>query len=163
MSDTAAVRLPDPSPYLLDEERVALVIRRHHPIVLLPAAALTLVIVLAVLWFLARGDLTGATFVGAMLILGGAAFFLFYRWIHWSRTVLVVTNRRLFEYVSLGIKRVTVLPVARQSIVFRQSPIGRAMGFGRVQVKTPNGAVLHDFEFLLEPARFRDAVTNIAA
>lgn len=163
MSDTAAVRLPDPSPYLLDEERVALVIRRHHPIVLLPAAALTLVIVLVVLWFLARGDLTGATFVGAMLILGSAAFFLFYRWIHWSRTVLVVTNRRLFEYVSLGIKRVTVLPVARQSIVFRQSPIGRAMGFGRVQVKTPNGAVLHDFEFLLEPARFRDAVTNIAA
>lgn len=163
MSDTAAVRLPDPSPYLLDEERVALVIRRHHPIVLLPAAALTLVIVLAVLWFLARGDLTGATFVGAMLILGGAAFFFFYRWIHWSRTVLVVTNRRLFEYVSLGIKRVTVLPVARQSIVFRQSPIGRAMGFGRVQVKTPNGAVLHDFEFLLEPARFRDEVTNIAA
>lgn len=163
MSDIIAVGLPDPSPYLLDEERVALVIRRHHPIVLLPIATLTLVVILIVLWFLLTDDPTGATFLGGLLIIAAAAMFFLYRWIHWSRTVLVVTNRRLFEYVSLGIKRVTVLPVVRQSIVFRQSPVGRAMGFGRVQVKTPNGAVLHDFMWLGEPARFRDVVTNIAA
>lgn len=163
MSETAAVGLPDPSPYLLDEERVALVIRRHHPIVLVPAAALTALIILAVLWYLMRDGATGATFVGAVLIITAAAGWFLYRWIHWSRTVLVVTNRRLFEYVSLGIRRVTVLPVARQSIVFRQSPVGRTLGFGRVQVKTPGGAVLHDFEWLGEPARFRDAVTDIAA
>jgi membrane protein YdbS with pleckstrin-like domain len=163
MSDSATIGLPDPSKYLLDEERVALVIRRHHPIVLAPVAALTSIIVLVVLWFLVQGDLTGATFLGALLIIGAAGLFFFYRYIHWSRTVLVVTNRRLFEYVSLGIKRVTVLPVARQSIVFRQSPFGRSLGFGRVQVKTANGAVLHDFAWLAEPARFRDEVTNIAA
>lgn len=163
MSDTAVVGLPDLSPYLLDEERVTLVIRRHHPIVLVPTATLTVVVILAVVFFLVARDVTGTTFLGAMVIIGVAAGFFLYRWIHWSRTVLVVTNRRLFEYISLGIKRVTVLPVARQAIVFRQSPVGRAMGFGRVQVTTANGTVLHDFEWLSEPARFRDEVTNIAA
>lgn len=163
MSDIATVGLPDPSKYLLDEERVALVIRRHHPIVLVPVAALTILVVLAVLWFLLASTPSAGVVIGALLVIGAAGFFFFYRWVHWSRTVLVVTNRRLFEYVSLGIKRVTVLPVARQSIVFRQSPVGRAMGFGRVQVKTPNGAVLHDFAWLSDPARFRDEVTNIAA
>jgi membrane protein YdbS with pleckstrin-like domain len=63
----------------------------------------------------------------------------------------------------LGIKRVTVMPVLRQSIVFRQSPIGRAMGFGTVEIKTANGSVLYSFNWLGDAERFRDEVTDIAA
>ncbi|HSK91106.1 MAG TPA: PH domain-containing protein [Euzebyales bacterium] len=103
--------------------------------------------------------------VAVLVILGvlAALVYFAYRWIHWSRTVLVITNRRLFQYVSLGIKRVTVMPVLRQSIVFRQTPIGRAMGVATVTVKTPNGAVLFNFDWLGDAERFHDEITDLAA
>lgn len=128
-----------------------------------PAALIAALLVVAVLAVLLLGTPTvGLLGLGGLVILG-AALYLAYRYVHWSRTVLVVTNRRLFQLVSLGIKRVTVLPVMRQSIVFRQSPVGRALGFGTVQVKTANGSVLYNFDWLGDPVRFRDEVTDIAA
>lgn len=94
-----------------------------------PAALIAALLVVAVLAVLLLGTPTvGLLGLGGLVIVG-AALYLAYRYVHWSRTVLVVTNRRLFQLVSLGIKRVTVLPVMRQSIVFRQSPVGRALGF----------------------------------
>lgn len=128
-----------------------------------PAALIAALLVVAVLAVLLLGTPTvGLLGLGGLVIVG-AALYLAYRYVHWSRTVLVVTNRRLFQLVSLGIKRVTVLPVMRQSIVFRQSPVGRALGFGTVQVKTANGSVLYNFDWLGDPVRFRDEVTDIAA
>lgn len=96
------------------------------------------------------------------LVMAALVYFA-YKWIHWSRTVLVITNRRLFQFVSLGIKRVTVMPVIRQSIVFKQSPIGRALGFASVVVKTANGAELFNFNWLGDPERFREEITDLAA
>ena len=163
MTQTVPVGLPDPTPYLLPEETVRLVVRRYHPIVLAPAAALVVAIVIAVAWWMVNADLTfGGTLVAAVVVAVALLYFL-YRFVHWSRTVLVVTNRRLFRLVSLGIKRVTVMPVMRQAIVFKQSPIGRALGFATVQVRTANGNVLYNFDWLGDATRFRDEVTNIAA
>lgn len=163
MTTTPPVGLPDPTPYLLPEEAIRLVVRRHHPIVLAPTAIVVGLIVLAVLAALLFGTPTVGMLGAGGMIAVAALLFFGYRFVHWSRTVLVVTNRRLFQFVSLGIKRVTVLPVMRQSIVFRQSPVGRAMGFGTVQVKTANGSVLYNFDWLGDAARFRDEVTDIAA
>jgi membrane protein YdbS with pleckstrin-like domain len=100
-------------------------------------------------------------FVLAMVV--AALVYFGYRYIHWSRTVLVITNRRLFQYVSLGIKRVTVMPVLRQSIVFKQTPIGRRLGFGTVTIKAPNGSMLFNFDWLADVERFRDEITDLAA
>ena len=155
--------LPDPSKYLLPEETVRLVVRRYHPIVLTGAAAIVFGVTVVGLIVLVIAGPTAqlATFVLAA-VLASLAYFG-YRWIHWSRTVLVITNRRLFQMVSLGIKRVTVMPVLRQSIVFRQSPIGRTMGFGTVEIKTANGSLLHSFKWLGDAERFRDEITDLAA
>jgi hypothetical protein len=162
MTDPVDVGLPDPTPYLLPDEEVRLIVRRYHPIVLVPVAMLAAVIIVGVVAVLLLSTPTAEMLVvGAMIVLG-VLLWLGYRWLHWSRTVLVVTNRRLFQLVSLGIMRVTVLPVVRQSVVFRQSPIGRAVGYGRVQVQTPTGATLHDFNWLAQAAPFRDAVSNVA-
>lgn len=163
MTETAQVGLPDPTPYLLPDETVRLVVRRHHPIVLAPAAIVVGLVLVAVLAGLLLGTPTSGMIAAAGVVAVIALLYFAYRYMHWSRTVLVVTNRRLFQYVSLGIKRVTVLPVMRQSIVFRQSPFGRAMGFGTVQVKMANGSVLYNFDWLADAPRFRDEVTNIAA
>lgn len=165
MTDTTAAGLPDPTPYLLDDEdeKVQLTIRRHHPIVLVPVFGLAGVVIVAVLALLLLGTPTlEMLFAGAVAIVA-ILLWVGYKWLHWSRTVLVVTNRRLFELVSLGIRRVTVLPVVRQSVVYRQSPLGNAVGYARVLVQTPTGDTLHDFKWLADAAMFRDAVTDVAA
>jgi len=163
MTDPADVGFPDPTPYLLPDETVRLMVRRHHPIVLVPVVAVASVVIVGVTAVLLLSTPTPEMLAAGALIVTGALLWVGYRWLHWNRTVLVVTNRRLFQLVSLGIRRVTVLPVARQSVVFRQSPIGRAVGYGRVQVQTPTGSTLHDFNWLAEAAPFRDAVTDVAA
>jgi membrane protein YdbS with pleckstrin-like domain len=163
MTETLQVGLPDPTPYLLPGETVRLVVRRHHPIVLAPAAMVVTLIVLASLAVLLLGTPSAGVLSGGVLVVLAALLYFAYRYVHWSRTVLVVTNRRLFQFESLGVKRVTVMPVIRQSIVFRQSPLGRALGFATVQVRTANGSVLYNFGWLRDATRFRDEVTNIAA
>lgn len=163
MTETIPVRLPDPTPYLLPEETVRLVVRRHHPIVLAPWAALVVAAVVVVVFWMVNVESTRDSVLVAAIVIGAAALYFLYRFVNWSRTVLVITNRRLFQLVSLGIKRVTVMPVMRQAIVFKQSPIGRALDFGTVQVRTATGSVLYSFDWLADPTRFRDEITNIAA
>jgi hypothetical protein len=172
MTDPRDVGLPDPTPYLLPNEEVRLVVRQHHPIVLLPVVTLagviivvTLagVIIVGVVAVLLLSTPTRPMVVAGAVIVVGVLLWAGYRRLHWNRTVLVVTNRRLFQLVSLGIMRVTVLPVIRQSVVFRQSPVGRMAGYGRVLVQTPTGSTLHDFNWLADAEAFRDAVTNVAA
>lgn len=163
MTEIVPLGLPDPTPYLLPEETVRLVVRRHHPIVLAPAAAFVVAAVIVVAIWMVNTDVTSGGAIMAAVIVGAAALYFLYRYVHWSRTVLVITNRRLFQLVSLGIRRVTVMPVMRQAIVFKQSPIGRALDFGTVQVRTATGSVLYSFDWLADPTRFRDEITNIAA
>lgn len=163
MTETIPLGLPDPRPYLLPEETVRLVVRRHHPIVLAPAAAVGVVAVIVVAFWMLNVDFTPGRAIMAGVIVGAALLYFLYRFVNWSRTVLVITNRRLFQLVSLGIKKVTVMPVMRQAIVFKQSPIGRALDFGTVQVRTATGSVLYNFDWLADPTRFRDEITNIAA
>jgi membrane protein YdbS with pleckstrin-like domain len=140
-----------------------MVVRRYHPIVLTGAAALVIATtVVGLLVLVLAGPTTQLAAIVLIAVLAALGYFV-YKWVHWSRTVLVITNRRLFQFVSMGIKRVTVMPVLRQSIVFRQSPIGRAMGFGTVEIKTANGSVLYSFNWLGDAERFRDEVTDIAA
>ena len=140
-----------------------MVVRRYHPIVLTGAAALVIATtVVGLLVLVLAGPTTQLAAIVLIAVLAALGYFV-YKWVHWSRTVLVITNRRLFQFVSLGIKRVTVMPVLRQSIVFRQSPIGRAMGYGTVEIKTANGSLLYSFNWLGDAERFRDEVTDIAA
>lgn len=163
MSEAISARLPDPSPYLLPEETIRLVIRRYHPIVLSgPAAIVAGVFLVGVLLVVLTGPSTQVV-LALLLALGAALANFAIRWVRWSRTVLVITNRRLFVFRSLGIKRITVLPVLRQSIVFRQTPIGRQLGFGTVKVQAANGSTLYNFDWLGDADRFRDEITNLAA
>jgi membrane protein YdbS with pleckstrin-like domain len=163
MNQPLPTGLPDPTRYLLPEEKLRLVVRRYHPIVLTGAAALVIAAAALGLLVLVTAGPTGPLATIVLVAVLAALGYFGYRWVRWSRTVLVITNRRLFEFVSLGVKKVTVMPVLRQSIVFHQSPIGRAMGFGTVEIKTANGAVIYSFKRLGDAERFRDEVTDIAA
>lgn len=163
MSEAVSAGLPDPSPYLLPEETIRLVVREKHPIVLTGAIAIMVVTVAIGVTALALVGPSGPLIGVVIVAIAAATLNFLARWVQWSRTVLVITNRRLFSFRSLGVKKITVMPVLRQAIVFKQTPIGRRFGFGTIEVKTANGSTLYNFDWLGDAERFRDEITNLAS
>lgn len=156
----ALVPLPDVTRYLLPKEQL-LYLDRRHPIVLLgPALAAFAICVVA-------GLLVTASGAGAMLdlyvwIVVGAIGWLLFRVLRWTRTILVVSNRRVFELQAMLIARAAIRPVFRQSVVFRQDPIGQRLNYGTILTETPNGDRVNTFRWIHNPRAFYQAVTDKA-
>lgn len=155
-----AVLLPDVSGYLLPGEEVQYLDRRH-PVVLTG----TVLIVLAVIVFM--GMLVSTAGAGVMVGLAGwitigAFVWLAVRVLRWLRTVLVVSNRRVFEYRAMLISRAAIKPVFRQGIVFRQDPIGRRLNYGTVMTRSPAGEPIHTFKWTHNPLVFYQVLTDLA-
>lgn len=149
--------LPDVSGYLVKGEEVAYLDRRH-PVVLVGPALIAFAI------FLVAGFMVTVTGAGAMVdlfvwVVVGAVGWLAVQILRWSRTVLVVTSRRVFEYRSLIVKSGEVKPVFRQGIVFRQDPLGRRLNYGTVKTRSPTGDPIHVFRWLHNPRAFYKALT----
>lgn len=156
----SALPLPAVAGYLLPGETVNYMDRRH-PIVLVPSVLAAFgVFVLSG----AMVTLTGAGIAVDMfvLIMIGVIGWLGLRIFRWSRTVLVVTSRRVFEYKGLLIKRAAIKPVFRQGIVFRQDPIGARLNYGTITTKAPNGDAIHKFRWIHDPRAFYQALTDRA-
>jgi hypothetical protein len=152
--------LPNVSGYLLRGEEVHYIDRRH-PVVLVGPALIAFGV------FLLTGFLVSVTGAGAMVdlfvwIVLGAVGWLALRVLRWSRTVLVVTNRRVFEFRSMIVKRAAIKPVFRQGVVFRQDPVGRRLNYGTVQTRGPTGDPIHHFTWIHNPRAFYRALTDRA-
>jgi hypothetical protein len=151
---------PDVTGYMLPKEELLYVDRRHPVVLVGPALAAVAVCVLA-------GLLVTATGAGAMLnlyvwIVLAAVGWLLFRLLRWSRTILVVTSRRVFELRSMLISRAAIRPVFRQSVVFRQDPIGQRLNYGTILTETPNGERVNTFKWIHNPRAFYQAVTDKA-
>lgn len=149
--------LPDVSGYLVRGEEVAYIDRRH-PIVLVGPALIAFAI------FLVAGFMVTVTGAGAMVdlfvwVVAGVVGWLTLRVLRWSRTVLVATSRRVFEYRSLIVKSGEIKPVFRQGIVFRQDPLGRRLNYGTVTTRSPTGDPIHVFRWIHNPRAFYKALT----
>lgn len=154
------IPLPDVSGYLLPKEQI-LYLDRKHPMVLIVPALIAFGI------FIIGGALVSASGAGPMLtlyvwIVLGVVAWLIVRVVRWSRTVLVVSNRRVFEYRRLMMAHAAIKPVFRQSVVFRQGPIGQRMNYGTILTETPNGDRVNTFEWIHNPTVFYQAVTDKA-
>lgn len=152
--------LPNVAGYLLRGEEVNYIDRKHPVVLVGPALA-------AFALFLLAGFMVTVTGAGVMVdlfvwIVLAAVIWLALRVLRWSRTVLVVTNRRVFEFQSMIIKRAAIKPVFRQGIVFRQDPIGRQMNYGTVLTKAPTGDPIHVFRWIHNPRAFYRALTDRA-
>jgi hypothetical protein len=97
-----------------------------------------------------------------MIVIVGALGWLIYRIIRWSRVLLVVTNRRVFEVESLLLSKASIKPVFRQGVVFIQDPVGERLNYGTVLTQMPNGDRVHTFRWIHNPKAFAQAVTNLA-
>jgi hypothetical protein len=154
------IPLPNVSGYLLPGEEVQYADRKH-PIVLLGPALLAFAI------FVVAGFLVTATGAGAMVdlfawIVVGALGWFTLRVLRWSRTVLVVTSRRVLECQALMIRRAALKPVFRQGIVFRQDPLGRRLNYGTILTRSPTGDPIHVFKWIQNPRAFYQALTDRA-
>lgn len=117
--------------------------------------------------FIVAGMLVTASGAGAMLnmyalIVIGVVVWLVAQVVRWSRTVLVVSDRRVFEYWSLIMARAAIRPVFRQSVVFRQGPVGERLNYGTILTESPNGDRVNTFEWIHNPKAFYQAVTDKA-
>lgn len=154
------VPFPDVTRYLLPKEEL-LYLDRRHPVVLVPPTLTALAVAVV------AGLLVTATGAGTMLdlyvwiVLGAVGWWLF-RVLRWSRTMLVVTNRRVFEVQAMFISRAAIRPVFRQSVVFRQDPIGQRLNYGTILTETPNGERVNTFHWIHNPRAFYQAVTDKA-
>jgi hypothetical protein len=156
----SSIPLPDISGYLLHGEEIAY-IDRQHPIVLV-GPVLGVLAVLAV-----AGVLVSASGAGMMVglfgwIFAAAVVALLVRVLLWARTVLVISNRRVFEYRSLIVKGAAIKPVFRQGILFRQGPIGRSLNYGTIITRSPTGDPIHVFRWIHNPRAFYQALTDQA-
>lgn len=154
------VPVPDVTQYLLPKEQL-LYLDRRHPVVLVGPALIAFVVCVA------AGLLVTATGAGPTLdlfvwIVLGVIGWLAYRVVRWSRTILVVTNRRVFEYWKMFTARGAIRPVFRQSVVFLQDPIGQRLNYGTILTETPNGDRVNTFRWIHNPGAFYQAVTDKA-
>ncbi len=154
------VPLPDVTRYLLPKEKL-LYMDRRHPVVLVGPVLIALGICVL------TGLLVTITGAGAMVdlyvwVVIGALLWVFFKVLRWSRTVLVVTDRRVFECESMLIARAAIRPVFRQSVVFRQDPVGQRLNYGTVLTETPNGERVNTFKWIHNPRAFYQAVTDKA-
>lgn len=154
------IPLPDVSGYLLPKEQILYMDRRHPAVLTKPA-------LIAFGIFVVAGMLVTASGAGAMLnlyvlIVVGVVVWLVAQVVRWSRTVLVVSNRRVFEYRSLIMARAAIRPVFRQSVVFLQGPVGERLNYGTILTESPTGDRVNTFEWIHNPKAFYQAVTDKA-
>ena len=154
------VALPDISRFVLPEEEVRY-LERRHPIVLIgPLAVVIAVIVIAGVIASTVGTEPIVDFY-FVVIVAALGWFL-YRVIRWSRVVLVATDRRVFEVESMLINRATIRPVFRQSVEFIQDPLGERLNYGTISTAMPGGARVNLFRWTQKPKEFYQAVTDRA-
>lgn len=151
---------PDITRYLLPKEQVQYMDRRHPVVLLGPLGIVMAVCVLAGFFVAAAG--AGAILDLYMIVIVGALGWLIYRIVRWSRVLLVVTNRRVFEVESLLLSKASIKPVFRQGVVFIQDPVGERLNYGTVLTQMPNGDRVHTFRWIHNPKAFAQAVTNLA-
>lgn len=154
------VGLPNVSRFVLPEEQVRYMDRRHPIVLAGPLAVVIAVCVVAgvIVATVGAGPILDFYFV---VIVAAVGWFL-YRAIRWSRVVLVATNRRVFEVESLVINRATIRPVFRQSVEFFQDPLGELLNYGTVSTAMPGGDRVNFFRWVHNPTDFYKAVTDRA-
>lgn len=154
----ALIPPPNVRRFLLPSEVVRYVDRKH-PVVLAPRMALALIVTLLAGFAVAGA---GAPMELLMYVAIAALVWLLYRLVRWSRMVLVVTDRRVFEVEALFISRASIRPVFRQSVIFIQDPIGERLNYGTILTETPNGDRVNTFKWIHNPRIFYQAVTDKA-
>lgn len=134
---------------------------RRHPVVLIGPLGIVIA-VCVVAGFIVAAAGAGPILDLYMLVVIGALGWLIYRIVRWSRVLLVVTNRRIFEVEHLLISKAVIRPVFRQGVVFIQDPVGERLNYGTVLTQMPNGDRVHTFRWIHNPKAFAQAVTNLA-
>ena len=140
--------IEDSDPRMLSDEHVVFATKKHWFAPVADSATAVLLIIAALILAWLQTDATDGVmgFVNRVLNLGEIALFLvgvgmiIYNIVAWRSASYTVTNRRLMGQEGLLRRRETDSLLSSISDVrMRQSAVGRAMGFGDVQIISASG------------------------
>lgn len=147
-------REPPLEPYLLRTERRVVSVRRHYALLLVPTVQ-TLAGLFAVA-FLTAG-LEPGNIVRDLLWYGVLALVarLVWKLAEWSHDRFVVTDRRIVLSSGLLSRKVAMMPLRKVTdMTFRQSPLGRLMGYGVFVLESAGqDQALRQIDYVPTPAR----------
>ncbi len=149
-------------------ERVVHREKQHWWVFVWGARYTILAVIIAVVFFLLRGNIpedgvagtlrTALGWVTAALFIGGLALLL-WTTLRYLNLEYVVTNRRVIQVEGVVNKRAVDSSLEKiNDAVLEQSIFGRALGFGDLEVLTASEAAISDFKMLVRPIKFKKAM-----
>jgi uncharacterized membrane protein YdbT with pleckstrin-like domain len=149
--------MPFPARLLTDGEEVVVDVRPHWWYLAGPVLVLGVVIIAAI----SAAVLAAPSWLAwvAIVALAVAAIWLVGRYIRWSSTSLVVTNRRLISRTGVFVRTSREIPLpALTDISYRQSLLERIIGAGDVLLESAGRQGHEVFPDLPRPARIQQAI-----
>jgi membrane protein YdbS with pleckstrin-like domain len=149
--------MPFPARLLTDGEEVVVDVRPHWWYLAGPVLVLGVVIIGAI----SAAVLAAPSWLDwvAIVALAVAAVWLVGRYIRWSSTSLVVTNRRLISRTGVFVRTSREIPLpALTDISYRQSLLERIIGAGDVLLESAGRQGHEVFPDLPRPARIQQAI-----
>jgi membrane protein YdbS with pleckstrin-like domain len=149
--------MPFPARLLTDGEEVVVDVRPHWWYLAGPVLVLGVVIIGAI----SAAVLAAPSWLdwAAIVALAVAAGWLVGRYIRWSSTSLVVTNRRLISRTGVFVRTSREIPLpALTDISYRQSLLERIIGAGDVLLESAGRQGHEVFPDLPRPARIQQAI-----
>jgi uncharacterized membrane protein YdbT with pleckstrin-like domain len=145
---------PPLEPYLLRSERRVVSVRRHYAQLLGPTVQTLggLFIVAYLTAGLERGNVVRDLLWYGVLALVAR---LVWKLATWSHDRFVVTDRRIVLSTGLVSRKVTMMPLRKVTdMTFRQSPLGRLMGYGVFVLESAGqDQALRQIDYVPSPAR----------
>ena len=145
---------------LVEGERVMTVARRHWLTIvrpLAPAIALAMAILAAAA--IVGGAPSDLRVLLALLVLAAVGAWSLAVVLRWSCTSFTLTDQRIILATGVLSRSSKVVSLDRvQDVSTRQSLLGRALGFGRVEIEAAGAGARQCIEPLADPVGFRDLV-----
>jgi uncharacterized membrane protein YdbT with pleckstrin-like domain len=149
--------------HLLVGESLALPPIRHHWALLVRGAALPVLAALVLLSAvdeLAQGLVPGdLRLLATLLVMVALGLWLIVVWLRWAEDTLTVTDQRVILEQGVFQRISKVIPLDRvQDVATVQTPLGRLLNYGSVEIDAAGLAGCERFDFVAAPELVRDRV-----
>jgi uncharacterized membrane protein YdbT with pleckstrin-like domain len=124
---------------------------------------LPLVVVLVLLFLdvrLVHGEApAGVDVLILLVLLAGVGLWAIVVWLRWTSSSFTITDQRVILDTGVLARGSRVIALDRvQDVATRQGLLGRALGYGRVEIDAAGSSGAEVLDHLPEPRRFRDEV-----
>ena len=147
------------SEHLLPGENLVLKRHRHWVVAVKSMALPVLIVVAAVLAAFLSIIPSDARLLAVLVALGIAGLSAIVVYIRWSAASFTLTNQRVLLAYGVFSRSSKVIPIDRvQDVSTQQNLLGRALGYGRVEIDAAGASGAEVLDHMPDPNGFRDQV-----